>query len=156
MTTVFESEVFDPAAFDITGGSQQGSRTSFVERAVRKPFEWLGRGIAHPFRWDGRGDFVSVAGVEKVEQCVAQILGTPRGKLPWRMSFGASLTRFRHVNNSRELSIEARMEIEEALRKWEPRVRLRGVSVSKAAENQLVVYINYEIGGQLYDKQMTV
>jgi phage baseplate assembly protein W len=100
--------------------------------------EFLGRGLLTPFRRDQKNDFASAAGIEKVRACVEQILGTrasserTAGELPWRSKFGSLLHLLRHESNPVVLQELARVHVADALRRWEPRVVLTDVEVTRA------------------------
>lgn len=112
----------------------------------------FGTGLARPFRRAKTG-FITISGPEKVLQSVEQVVGTPVGKLPWRASFGCRVPRLRHMNN-RGLQNLARVDVADALQRWEPRFRLhtvRAASVGKDARNVIDLEIRGEIGGAVQE-----
>jgi phage baseplate assembly protein W len=94
------------------------------------PLDRFGTGVAIPFRV-GPSGVEKASGIEKVLMCVAQVIGTPTGKLPWRAKFGCRITRLRHMNNSNGLQTLARVDCQDALRAWEPRARLRSLTLGQ-------------------------
>ena len=114
------------------------------------PLDHFGTGIATPFRIGASGIQTS-SGVEKVLMCVAQTIGTPTAKLPWRCKFGTRIPRLRHMNNSNGLQTLARVDIGDALRLWEPRVRLSKVLAaprSDANRNILDLTVSVTVDGK--------
>lgn len=115
--------------------------------------DFLGHGITAPFRRD-ETDFVASGGAAHVRSCVAQILGTRcgngrgiQGELSWRSDFGSLLYLLRHANNTPLLAEMARAYVADALKRWEPRVRLTGVKVTQPPDQQnaLVILVVYNI-----------
>jgi len=109
-----------------------------------RPFSALdhyGRGLIHPFRRDGRGDFANQSGPDLVRSSVSQILGTfaaseaSEGEVPWRPDFGSLLYMLRHQQNNQALVELARVYVVDAISRWEPRVRITGVSARKFENN---------------------
>lgn len=88
----------------------------------------IGQGLTIPVRRLSGRDFVSGSGEAAVRSSVSQILGTRRGELPWKPSFGTYLERFRHKNATRFLVQDIIDECTEAISLWEPRVLIRDCS----------------------------
>lgn len=112
-------------------------------------FEPLGCGIVRPFRRTERADFDNDCGEPLVRTAVGQILGTVKGALPWRTEFGCNATKRRHKARTEALGALIRVDVEEALQRWEPRVQLRSVDVDKirVGEKNLVrVTTVYRLG----------
>lgn len=99
---------------------------------------FLGRGILAPFRRDGKGDFAAADAAENVRACVHQVLGTEcsiesgnvSGELPWRPQFGSVLYRLRQRLLDETTRRLAEVFVADALKRWEPRVRLTRVDLS--------------------------
>ena len=98
----------------------------------------LGFGLLAGFRRDGKGDFAAAGGTDLVKACVAEVLGVQgdseytQGELPWRTEFGSLLYLLRLRNNDAVLEALARAYVAAALTRWEPRVRLKAVTVTRA------------------------
>lgn len=117
----------------------------------------LGFGLVRPFRRGADVDFASAAGVELVKACIGQILGMQgsseqtQGELLWAPERGSLLYRLRHQNNDLILQELGRVYVLEAIRQWEPRVRVRSVKVSRArspdsgGDNILVILLVYDL-----------
>ena len=83
---------------------------------------------------DRVGELVSDVG--DVEQCIRVILTTPQGACPHRPLFGSRLHLYLDypVNSARPHLVR---EVMTALRQWEPRIQVVGVTVSLVAEAAL-------------------
>ncbi|RJS13755.1 hypothetical protein DRW03_35905 [Corallococcus sp. H22C18031201] len=90
-----------------------------------------------PFQRDRKRDFAAGTGAELLASKVRQVLltegATPHstGELPWRTSFGASLSRLRNQRNDTVLAELARVYIRDALARWLPGVQLVEVRVEQ-------------------------
>ena len=118
---------------------------------------FLGNGLLRPFRRDEKNDFANGSGEELVRSAVGQVLGTrctsatQVGELPWRPEFGSLLPTLRHANNSDEIQQIAQAFVVDALRRWEPRVRVTGFGITRRAstptgpEDTLEIKVEYDI-----------
>jgi len=116
--------------------------------------EFLGFGLLRPFRRDRKADFAAAGGEALVRSAVGQILGTmassdfTQGELPWRTEFGSLLHLLRHQKNDAVLQELARVHVADALKRWEPRVQLTSVQVTRErdrGENVLSIRLRYSI-----------
>src|SRR5260370_14917828 len=72
-----------------------------------------------------------VQGVADVNECIAIILGTPKGADPLRPTFGADI--WQYIDYPIQAAIPAiPREITEAITLWEPRIRLLSVRTGLA------------------------
>jgi phage baseplate assembly protein W len=85
---------------------------------------------------------------------VGQILGTlgasesTQGELPWRTEMGSLLRLLIHQRNDTVLQELARVYVVDALKRWEPRVRVTSVAVTRErdrGENVLAIRLRYNI-----------
>jgi hypothetical protein len=115
---------------------------------------FLGRGLIRPFRRDKKQNFAFAEGEELVRSAVGQILGTlaatdfTQGELPWRTEFGSLIHLLRHQKNDAVLQELARVHVADALKRWEPRVQLTSVQVTRECdrgENVLALRTRYNI-----------
>lgn len=114
----------------------------------------LGFGIIRPFRRVPTNDFATASGASLVRAAVGQVLGTARGDVPWRPSFGTILTRLRHMRNVQALPEIARISIEDALKRWEPRIQVTDVSAAPATgenSNKVILSVVYRISSSQPD-----
>lgn len=116
--------------------------------------EFLGFGILRPPRRDKKNDWAAAGGEALVRGAVGQILGTmaasdfTQGEVPWRTEFGSLLHLLRHQKNDAVLQELARVHVANALKRWEPRVQLTSVQVTRErdrGENVLALRIRYSI-----------
>ena len=116
--------------------------------------DFLGFGPIRPFRRDLRSDFAAAGGEQLVRSAVGQILGTvgsselSNGELPWRTEFGSVLTRLRHQKNDHVLTELARVYVVDALERWEPRIVVTAVSVTRQVRdgaNVLAIHLRYDV-----------
>jgi phage baseplate assembly protein W len=87
----------------------------------------LGTGMMRPI-YRGR-DFSHGAGAPEIMSNVGQVLGTQVGTLPWRPELGSRLHLLRHRPNNHATRELARLYVDEALSKWEPRAEAAKVEV---------------------------
>jgi hypothetical protein len=116
--------------------------------------DFLGYGLLRPFRRDRKADFAAAGGEALVRSAVGQILGTmassehTQGELPWRTEFGSLLHLLRHQKNDAVLQELARVHVVDALKRWEPRVQVTSVKVTREqqdGENVLAIRLRYSI-----------
>jgi phage baseplate assembly protein W len=132
-----------------------GGTRPYAGRVTQSP---LGFGLLSPFRRDKRSDFAAAGGVELVKSCLATVLGVEcsddtglQGELPWRPRFGSLLYRLRHRPNDDVLKHIARVHVADAIKRWEPRVFVKSVTVSRTSsvpggvEDTLIVQLKYDI-----------
>ena len=112
------------------------------------------RGLLRPFRRDRKADFAAGSGEALIRSAVGQILGTMAaseftpGELPWRTEFGSGLHLLRHQKNDALLQELARIHVVDALKRWEPRIRLTSVQITRErdrGENVLAIRVRYAI-----------
>ena len=115
---------------------------------------FLGFGLLRPFRRDLKADFAADGGERLVRSAVGQILGTmagsdfTQGEMPWRTEFGSLLYLLRHRRNDAVLQELARVYVVDALKRWEPRVVVTSVQMTRErqdGENVLAIRIRYNI-----------
>jgi phage baseplate assembly protein W len=114
----------------------------------------LGRGLSIPFRRDRQRDWASASGEALVRSAVAQVLGTvgasdfTQGELPWRTEFGSLLHLLRHQKNDVALREMAKVYVQDALRRWEPRIMVTRLDAERLDDNQgskLVLRLRYNV-----------
>lgn len=116
--------------------------------------EFLGFGLLRPFRRDLKADFAADGGERLIRSAVGQILGTmagsdfTQGELPWRTEFGSLLHLLRHQKNDAVLQELARVYVVDALKRWEPRVVVTSVKVTRErqdGENVVALRLRYNV-----------
>lgn len=104
------------------------------------------RGVNDTLLRDKKNDYASVSGGECVRAHIRQILGTKRGEIPWRPTFGSRLHLLRHAMNNPAYAALAAYYVLEALALWEPRAVVSNVEAQAAGE-ELRVTVYYSTGG---------
>jgi len=116
--------------------------------------EFLGVGILRPFRRDQKSDFAAAGGEALIRSAVGQILGTvgssdfTQGEVPWRTTFGSLLHLLRHQKNDNVLQELARVYVVDVLKRWEPRVTVTDVQVTReqrGGEPVLAIRVRYNV-----------
>lgn len=116
--------------------------------------EFLGFGLTRPFQRDGRADWAAAGGEQLVRSAVGQVLGTIGaseiipGEVPWRTDFGSLLHRLRHQKNDGVLQELGRVYVVDALKRWEPRVVVTNVRITREqhdGENVLAIRLRYDV-----------
>jgi phage baseplate assembly protein W len=120
----------------------------------------IGSGILRPFQRDVKQDWANDTGRRILDTSIGQILATmadsplATGELPWRPEFGSVLYLLRNQNNAGQLGDLARRYVVDAIREWEPRVRVRGAQIQRfqaanqQGQNAMLIRVKYDIVGQ--------
>lgn len=114
--------------------------------AAIDPRAHLGRGWAFPVV-PRNGRLRYAAHEEDIEQAIQIILTTTPGERVRRPGFGAGLGElvFEPNNSATHRTLET--TVDEALRRWEPRIELEQVEVVADAEafNRVLIHIDYRV-----------
>lgn len=117
----------------------------------------VGRGWSFPLGVDVKGGIRIVGGVDEVEQAVYLILATTPGERPMRPEFGCNLADF--VFEAIEPSTFGRISnaVEDALRRWEPRITVEDVAVGPDPQRDgaVLIDVTYRIR-DTYDRRSLV
>ncbi len=110
----------------------------------------LGRGVRFPLLPTGRAEapqarrLTYAEGAEQVQQSILLILETEPGERVMRPEFGCGLRQFLMKPNTVAVRALMRAEVEAALRAFEPRIDLTGVSVVPGEDPaQVDVHVSY-------------
>ena len=109
--------------------------------------EFLGQGLAFPLQVNPKGEIALARGERDIEQAIRIILMTAPGERVMRPEFGC---------RAHELLFEPRNAatagmmveyVEQALRRWEPRIQVQKVRVTNAPrqDGAMLVEISYQI-----------
>jgi len=106
-----------------------------------------GRGVAFPVRVGGDGRLAWSAGADNVRESIQVILLTQPGERLQLPEFGGGLRRFLFEPNTVATRRLVQHEIEQALQRWEPRLKLRSVSVAADPDDErsALATIEYEL-----------
>jgi phage baseplate assembly protein W len=119
-----------------------------TEPVVQRLKEELGGGLIRPFRRVG-SDFNAGFGVAVIRANIGEVFGIVPGTLPWRPELGSELHRLLHQRNTPGVRELARLYVEQALSRWEPRSRLTGIELLEkvgADDNEMVLRIACALG----------
>ena len=107
--------------------------------------QWLGKGMRFPIRPDPvSGRLLPSTGMELVRQSIEQILDTEPGERIMLPDFGCGLQRYLMEPNTLTTRSAMQHDIEDALARWEPRIRLTDVAVTAREDPSLVwIEISY-------------
>jgi phage baseplate assembly protein W len=108
----------------------------------------LGFGITCPFRFTSSQDFATAEGRDLVKSDLVQLIGIEEGEVPWNPSLGTRLNRLRHRANTQALGALARVSVDRAVSRFEPRIRVKSVSSPKPIDNKSELHIDYEVAGK--------
>jgi phage baseplate assembly protein W len=101
--------------------------------------QWLGTGIRFPFLPTGEHHRLQwLSGMELVRQSIETILDTEPGERVMLPTFGCGLRRYLMEPNTVATRTAMQRDIEDALRVWEPRIRVVEVRVTPGEEPSLV------------------
>jgi len=108
---------------------------------------FIGRGWAFPPRVDERGRIALVSGGDEIDAAIRFILLTAPGERVMRSEFGCRA--WDHVFEPMNANTLGLIEtaVEDALRRWEPRVEVERVTASEDTEREgaVVVEIEYSV-----------
>jgi phage baseplate assembly protein W len=109
--------------------------------------EWIGQGISMPNPFNAnKGTVSSNTGVDRIRQSIYYILSTIPGERLLMPQFGSKLGSLIFDPNDDTFADLAKIYVEEALSKWEPRITVTNVEVlSKSDSNTVPISIKYRI-----------
>lgn len=103
---------------------------------------FVGRGWAYPVAPSTVGGIGTAEGIENIEQAMYVILATTPGERPMRPEFGCPLVDHMFAPLEPETYGRVAADVEQALRRWEPRVDVLGVTVGPDPDHEGVLLIN--------------
>jgi phage baseplate assembly protein W len=116
--------------------------------------EFLGFGLTRPFQRDGgdrlrrRRRGAARPKRRRTDPRHHRLLRLTQGELPWRTDFGSLLHVLRHQRNDAVLQELARVYVVDALQRWEPRVAVTSVQLTRElrdGENVLAIRLRYNV-----------
>jgi uncharacterized protein len=108
--------------------------------------EYLGRGISFPLRINIQGELKTDSGDRNLEESIATILNTKLGERVYRPNFGCRLSDLTFAPMNPQTILLARIYVEEALNRWEPRIKVTGVYAEPdPIKGRLDLKIEYKI-----------
>jgi phage baseplate assembly protein W len=118
----------------------------------------FGRSIAFPPRIGPDGRWAWSAGAENIRESIEIILRTEAGERLMLNTFGGGLRRFLFEPNTTATRRLIQERIEDALRLWEPRVRVQSVRVDADTmdSQQAIVSIVYKLVATQASSRLTL
>ena len=108
--------------------------------------DYVGSGLAYPVGMDIRGNFALSSDAENIEESINIILRTNLGERVYREDFGSRLSELSFEPVNSETLLKTRLYVEEALSRWEPRIKLKKVIAEPNSEkNTINIKIIYQI-----------
>jgi uncharacterized protein len=104
--------------------------------------DFVGAGWAFPVAVDARGAIALARGTDELEQAMRLILMTYPGERPMRPAFGSRLRDFIFQGATRENTAAIEGVVQQALRRWEPRVTVTSVDVTAVTAEDGLLYID--------------
>ena len=108
---------------------------------------FVGRGIAFPLRIGQTGGLAMVEGHDEIGESIRLILATAPGERPMRPAFGCAIHDYVFAPADDTTAMLIASEVRRALGRWEPRIDLLGVAVTRSEEtdNLLMIEVTYAI-----------
>ncbi|HJH30279.1 MAG TPA: baseplate protein [Methanosarcinaceae archaeon] len=108
--------------------------------------DFLGVGLGFPFKVKD-GKFVWSKYEDSIKESIMLILGTSIGERVMRPDFGCGLHELTFFTNDTSTASFAIFHVEEALKKWEPRIELMKVDANADEQevNRLNISIEYRV-----------
>jgi len=91
--------------------------------------------------------------VKSIRQCIRIILTTTKGEVPWRPNFGLSPEQ---LLDGQAEDVDISFAVIEQLTKYEPRIKVKKVSVANSGPGQKNVTIEYTIKEFKADEILTL
>ncbi|MFE4106147.1 GPW/gp25 family protein [Almyronema epifaneia] len=97
------------------------------EQSSQLPDAFLGQGLSFPLQVSVQGGLQLNATYRNIEDSIGIILRTSLGERIYRPDFGSRLSELVFAPLNTQTLLLIRLYVEEALKKWEPRIVLDGV-----------------------------
>ena len=104
--------------------------------------EFVGRGWAFPLRADPSGAIALVSQDREIEESIRLILGTALGERPMRPEFGCAIHDYVYAGADAATAAQIGFEVRASLKRWEPRIDVRDVSVTIDDVDRSLLYID--------------
>lgn len=104
--------------------------------------DFIGRGLSFPFAVNAAGGLRLVGGQEEIEQAIRLVLGTAYGERPMRPEFGCGIHDFVFAPADGATAARIAFEVRSALSRWEPRIDVVDVVVTRDSTHEAALYID--------------
>lgn len=109
--------------------------------------DYIGTGWQFPVRSNRRDEIEQSSGVDDIEESIRIILGTAKGERVMRPEFGCGIHEyvFTAMNATMRTLIET--AVEDALVRWEPRIKVSNVATSRTVRDDgvLPIRVDYRV-----------
>ena len=106
---------------------------------------FLGKGVSLSFNIDNSGAMKMSSTDKLIKESIFIILSTKIGERVMNYHFGCKIHELMFELNTAKTHARARAYVDEALKKWEPRVEVKRITVESLAKNELMIDIDYYI-----------
>lgn len=106
--------------------------------------DFLGTGWGFPVRLNDRGRFAQATDTDVIEASIRLILSTSIGERLMRPDFGSTLSSFVFKPINEENRAKMSSAVNEALQRWEPRIKVSQISVTPSQADRATVLIDVE------------
>ena len=109
--------------------------------------EFLGQGLSFPLQINPRGEIALVGGVQDIEQSIHIILSTAPGERVMRPEFGCRIHELIFAPHNTATEGLMIYYVEQALKRWEPRIDVLAVVISAdpTEDGVLLIEIRYRV-----------
>jgi len=109
--------------------------------------DYIGAGWAFPLRTNTRGGIALVRREQELEEAMRLILATYPGERPMRPEFVSRVRDWVFRGSDTDSIAGLSLEVRTSILRWEPRVDVKNVRVTRdgAAGNKLLINIEYQV-----------
>jgi len=108
---------------------------------------FLGKGVSLSFDISSDGSIRLSSLQELVKESLFIILSTKIGERVMNYNFGCEIHELMFEINNTATQARARMYVNDAIEKWEPRVEIKSIEVESIVKNEIIIDISYYIKG---------
>ena len=108
--------------------------------------DYIGAGWAFPLRTNTRGGIALVRREQELEEAMRLILATYPGERPMRPEFGSRVRDWVFRGSDTDSISGLSLEVRTSILRWEPRVEVKNVRVTRDGDagNKLLINIEYQ------------
>ena len=106
---------------------------------------FLGKGVSLSFDIGSDGAIKLSSLQELIKESIFIILSTKLGERVMNYNFGCEIHELMFEINNSSTQARARMYVDNAIKRWEPRVEVKSVEVESVAKNEIVIDVSYYI-----------
>lgn len=104
--------------------------------------EFVGSGWAFPMGTNATGSIALSSGDRELAESIRLVLGTSPGERPMRPEFGCPIADYVFAPPDATTAGQVAWDVRESLRRWEPRIEVRDVTVSVDDQEPNTMYID--------------